>query len=209
VSENDARGLMPWAWGAAWLLTAVGAVVSDIYSRPPQGPAGYLILGAIGWAVAALVTASAVRNAGRGAFALAGVGWVLGYMTAVPAGFGLIVAGSFSGAGAYWGPVVCIGTAGLIGGLFTSADSGGTLARVARAAVWGLAFLVLSTTAFFASYFLIFSYALVSPLLGPATGPFIWGVPAGLAGVVAGWVGRRLVSGTGSAQKAPRTPAPR
>jgi hypothetical protein len=193
MTESRAYGLMPWVWGAAWMLTGVGAALSDIYSSPGNGPAAYLICGAIGWGAAAYVTASAVRVPGASAFARGLGGWIAAYLVAVPLGLLAMVTLDLSSIGQYWAVPVASGLGGAIGGLFTPSASQVKQDAVLRSACWGAAFFASATVSVYAFYTLALVLSPFSERFVALEPVLVSAVPAAFCGIVAGFIGRRFL----------------
>ena len=186
VNQVKAYRLMPWAWSAAWMVTGVGIAISDLYSSPSKSLIPYVVLSALGWGYASLVTTNATRQ--DAGIAVRMVAWVVAYLVYVAGGY-------------YWATnwnmgflesIAAIGVAGIIGGTGSSRRSG--VWRLVSGTLVGLAFMVLATISFYASYFLIFAYSSEARLLGEmGANVFIWALPGMIFGLSAGFTARWLL----------------
>lgn len=181
LSQAKASRLMPWAWSTAWMLTGLGVAISDLYSYPSKSLIPYVVLSAVGWGFAGIVTVRAAGHKSNKAIRI--IAWAAAYLVYVVFGFYWATSWNMG----FLGPIVAIGVAGSIGGIFSSKRSGAW--RLISGGLVGLAFLVFATISFYTSYFLMFAFTMEARLLGD-TGAllFIWGLPGAILGLSAGFL---------------------
>jgi hypothetical protein len=168
------------------MLTGVGIAISDLYSSPSKSLIPYIVLSALGWGIASLVTAEAVGQEAGIAVRLAA--WAVAYLVYVAGGYYLATNRNMG----FLGPIAAIGVAGAIGGVFSSRRSGGW--RLVSGIMVGLAFMVFATISFYASYFLMFPYTAEARVLGEmGANIFIWVVPGMIFGLGAGFTARWIL----------------
>jgi hypothetical protein len=188
LKESQALRLVPWAWSLAWLLTGLGFWISVVNSQDPSPNFfAYIALGALGWGLAALVTASVARDTPGMLFRL--VGWLVAglasialsifWMLRLDAGFLALIAAP--------------GVAGVLGGVAGSMRRGAW--RWVSGILLGLAFLILSLLNFYASYILWLG-ANQTALKGGAFQVITvlgWVLPGALFGLLAGFAVRWIL----------------
>jgi len=186
LNQSKAYRLMPWAWSVAWMLTGLGVAISDLYSYPSKSLIPYIVLSAVGWGFAGFVT---VRAAGHKSGAtLRLIAWIVAYLVYVV--FGFYDATSWNMG--FLGPIVAIGVAGAIGGVFSSRRAGAW--RLVSGVLVGLTFLLFATVSFYVTAIQMYLFSAEARVLGEqGTLLFIWGLPGAVFGLSAGFVVRWML----------------
>ena len=177
---------IPWAWSLAWLLTGLGTGISEIYSSPNRGLAGYLILTTVGWCFAGYLTSRAAW--GKPALIIRLLAWVLA--TIIYIWLGLVWLYTWNVG--FLGLPVATGLAGALGAVASSARRG--VWRYLSALLVGLFFLTFATAGFYLSYFLLNIGSMVSGAGGYILFSYVaWILPNALFGLGAGFAIRWIL----------------
>jgi hypothetical protein len=189
LNKKQAYRLVPWAWFVAWTLTGMGAVLSDIYSSPSNSLLAYFTLSALGWAMAAYLTASA--STGKSGMAVQLAAWGIAYLVAIPLGIVWMRSGDkfpflFS---------VPYVLAGSIGGIASAARPG--VGRWISGVLVGFLFILFSPIiTFYAGLIILEIYSITinrngSPLSSSYT--WVWALPNALFGLAVGFALRWIL----------------
>jgi hypothetical protein len=190
INEMQASHLAPWAWAVAWLLTNAGFTLSDLYSSPHRSLVPYFALSAVGWGAAVIVTAGIGQQGLGSSVRLAS--WAIAYLAAtIPPLFWLQRWNM-----GWFGPIIGVGIAGVIGGIFGSSHPG--VWRLASGALLGMVFLLLAALSFYTGYIiLVLGFPLLAAVAGyTGAAVILWGVPAGFCGLGAGLMARSILGYT-------------
>jgi len=192
-----------WAWAAGWVLVSMGQTISDVYSLPNRGLTALYVLGFAGWAIGATGTIRYVRHrfgADVYVIALSVAGWGVGSLVAVVLGLFWMQTWNMG----FLAMIVSPALGGALGGALTlpmrSLSSPATIVRasVRGAFSWGAAFVVFQFLAFYAGYILMqMTVNQLVPIAGAALATVPgWALPAGVGGLLAGWLASRSLQVT-------------
>jgi hypothetical protein len=190
-NKTQTYRLLPWGWFVAWMLTSVGAAVSDIYNTPSRNIITYIALSAVGWAAAGYFT-SRTSKGGSG-MAVQMVSWAVAYLVAIPLGLVWMLSRDM----APFLLFVPYFLAGAIGGFASSSRPG--VWRFISGILVGLVFFLFSTISFYSGYILLLFYSSVAQRYGISISPsytFIWILPEALFGLGTGFVLRWILGMT-------------
>jgi hypothetical protein len=187
-NQSQARRLVPWVWSLAWLLTGLGfwiSIVNSLQNPPNFFP--YIALGALGWGVAAFVTASVARGKPGMLFRLAG--WLVAGLASIS----LSILWMLTWDAGFLALIVAPGVAGALGGMAGSMRRGAW--RWVSGILLGVAFLVLAALSFYASYFSLFAATAISQHGGDIRlfDPLGWVIPGAVFGLLAGFAARWIL----------------
>jgi hypothetical protein len=143
---SHAHRLVPWAWSAAWLLTSLGFWISVVNSLVPPNFIAYIALSALGWGLAASVTASVNRDKSGMRFRL--VGWLVSGLACIA----LSIFWMLRWDAGFLALIAAPGVAGALGGVAGSMRRGA--GRWVSGILLGGVFLILALLNFYASYIL-------------------------------------------------------
>jgi hypothetical protein len=180
--------LLPWAWSLSWLLTGLGFWISIVNSLlPPPNFFAYIELSALGWGIAALVTASATRGTPGITIQLAG--WLVAGLASIS----LSILWMLRWDAGFLALIAAPGVAGALGGVAGSMRRGAW--RPVSGILLGVVFLVLAALSFYASYFSLFVLTSISQHGGDihVMNPLGWIIPGAVFGLVAGFATRWIL----------------
>jgi hypothetical protein len=179
--------LVPWTWSAAWLLTALGAGIANIFSSPSGGLISYIGLSAVGWGAAGYVTARA--SGGKAGLPLRLAAWAGAYLVAVPLGLAWI----FSRDMPPFLLFVPFLLAGALGGAASSLRGGAW--RWVSAAFVGVVFFLFYTIGLYAGYVLVLLYGSLPQRVIDLGSSYsvIWALPGAVFGLAAGFAARAIL----------------
>jgi hypothetical protein len=191
ISKTQAYRLMPLAWSVTWLLSGVGATISDIYSSPSKSLFPFLALSAVGWAGAGYITACASN--GKSGMTVQLVAWAAAYLVAIPLGLVRLLGKDMVPIFLFVLPFMA---SGAIGGFASSSRKG--VWRLLSGALLGFVFLIFSPVfTYYAGSILMLLYSsIVHPYGGPINSsyiPLFWILPNTVFGIVTGFVARWIL----------------
>jgi hypothetical protein len=184
-SKVNIYRLMPWAWSIAWMLTIVGATISNIYSSPPGSLVAYFGISAIGWIGAGWITVKALKP--KSGMVIQLVAWIITYLVAIPVGLAWMLSRDMVPYLLFL-PMVL---AGAIGGLASSLRPG--LWRLASGVLVGLVYFVFFTIGFYAGYILTLIYGSQPYVDIGNYYTLIWALPEGIFGLLTGLLTRWML----------------